>query len=238
LQKELKALKQSFEQLQASHDCLKDDHEQLGLAHTKLKKAHSSLLQQAKEKKTKKEQVIMTCDVGIICTIIDESFYKPIIVSLTNSSYSITTFTSSTSDGFTCDASLMVENETFKKEVNELTPALGKAYGGEDCLLMCLGSQRASLNKEGLGHTPDKGKATFAPHKTSFVKNNGRYCTSCKQVGHIKQYCKNKKSHANVSSIKFDSCYLLTNGTNGVKDKFVVHPCWAQRRRPLGYQRA
>ena len=80
-------------------------------------------------------------------------------------------FASSTSDGFTCDASLMVENETLKKDVNELTSALGKAYGSEDRLLMCLGSQRASLYKEGLGYTPKKGKAAFAPHKTSFVKN-------------------------------------------------------------------
>ena len=60
------------------------------------------------------------------------------------------------SDGFTCDASLMVENETLKNEVNELTCALGKAYGVEDRLLMCLGSQRASLYKEGLGYTPKK----------------------------------------------------------------------------------
>jgi glycine/serine hydroxymethyltransferase len=86
---------------------------------------------------------------------------------------------------------------------------------------MCLGSQRASLNKERLGYTPKKGKATFSPHKMSFVKNNARYYTSCKQVGHIEQYCKNKKSHVNVSSIKFGSCYLLTKGTNGVKAKFV-----------------
>ena len=39
------------------------------------------------------------------------------------------------SDGFTCDASLMVENETLKKEVNELTLALGKAYGGDAACL-------------------------------------------------------------------------------------------------------
>jgi hypothetical protein len=85
------------------------------------------------------------------------------------------------------DASLMVENEnyeTLKKEINELTRALGKAYGGEDRLLTCLGSQRASLYKERLGYTPKKGKTTFTSHKTSFVKNNGRFCTSCKQVGH------------------------------------------------------
>ena len=54
-------------------------------------------------------------------------------------------------DGFTCDASLMVENETLKKEVNKLTLALGKAYGVEDRLLMCLGSQRTSLYKGGIG---------------------------------------------------------------------------------------
>jgi hypothetical protein len=88
------------------------------------------------------------------------------------------------SDDFTCNISLMIENKTLK-EVNKLTRSLGKAYGSEDCLLMCLGSQRASLYKEGLGYTPKKGKAAFVPHKTSFVKNNGRFCTSCKQVGHI-----------------------------------------------------
>jgi hypothetical protein len=93
------------------------------------------------------------------------------------------------SDGFTCDVSLIVENETLKKEVNELTLTWGKACGGEDRLLVCLGSQRASLYKEGLGYTPKKGKATFAPHKTSFLKNNGRFCTRCKQVGHKEHDC-------------------------------------------------
>ena len=105
--------------------------------------------------------------------------------------------------------------------MNELTHALGNAYGGKACLLKCLGSQRFSLNKEELGYTPKKGKSAFALHKTSFVKNNGRLCTSCKQVGHKEHDCKNNKSHANLSSIKFDSCYLLTKGANGVKAKFV-----------------
>ena len=41
----------------------------------------------------------------------------------------------------------MVENETLKKKVKELNHTLAKAYGGEDRLLMCLGSQRASLYK-------------------------------------------------------------------------------------------
>ena len=104
-----------------------------------------------------KEHVV-TCDVGLTCDIIDESFYKPIIIAPTNHSCSTSTSSSSSSDGFTCDASLMVENEILKKEVKELNHTLAKAYGGEDRLLMCLGSQRASLYKEGLGYTPRKAR--------------------------------------------------------------------------------
>jgi hypothetical protein len=164
---------------------------------------------------------VPTCDIGLTCDIIDESFYRPIVVAPTNPSCSTTTSLSSTSDGFIYDATLMVENETLKKKVNELTHALGKAYSGEDHLLMCLGSQRASLYKEGLCYTPKKGKAAFTPHKTSFMKNNGQFYTSCKQVGHVEQVCTKKKSQALVSSIKIDSFYVLTKGTSGVKAKFV-----------------
>jgi hypothetical protein len=222
LQKELKALKQSFDELQASHECLKEDHEELGLAHTKLEKAHSSLLEQAKEKEIKMEQVIVTCDVGLTCDLIDESSYSPIIVAPTNPSCSTFTSISSTSDGFTCDASLMVENETLKKEVNELTRSLGNAYGRDARLLKCLGSQRFSLNKKGFNYTPKKGKAAFVTHKVSFMKSNGLFCNRCKQVRHIEQnYMTNKNKQLNISSIKFDSCYMLVKGANGVKAKFI-----------------
>jgi hypothetical protein len=221
----------AFGELQASHECLKEDHEELGLAHTKLEKAHCSLLEQVKMEKTK--EAIVTYDKGSTCDLINESFIEPIIVSSTNPSCSTSTSTSSTSDDFNYDASLMVENETLKKEVNKLIHTLGKAYGGEDRLLMCLSSQRVSLNKEGLGYTSKKSKAIFAPHKISFVKNNGRYGTSCKQVGHIEHYYKNKKSHANVSSIKFDSCYLLIKGANGVKAKFVGTSLLGQKKKAI-----
>jgi hypothetical protein len=119
----------------------------------------------------------------------------------------------------------MVENETLKKEVNELTRALCNAYGGDARLLKCLGSQRFSLNKEGLGYTPKKGKAVFVTHKISFVKGNGRFCNRCKQVGHIEEnYKTNKNKKLSVSSIKFDSCYMLVKGANGVKAKFIGIP--------------
>jgi hypothetical protein len=139
LQKKLSALEQSFDKLNATHEGLVEAHEKLGKAHTKLKKAHSLLLKQYKER------VIVSCDVGITCDLIDESFYEPIVFAPTNSSCSsssttTTTPTSTTSDGFTCDALLMVENETLKRKMDELTHALGKAYGGEARLLKCLGS--------------------------------------------------------------------------------------------------
>jgi prefoldin subunit 5 len=75
---ELKALKQSFDELNASHDSLKEDHKELGNAHTKLKMDHSSLLEQAK-----KDKVIVTCDKGSICDLINESFFEPIVVAPT-----------------------------------------------------------------------------------------------------------------------------------------------------------
>jgi hypothetical protein len=63
---------------------------------------------------------------------------------------------------------------------------------------------------------------TFATHKVSFVKGNGWFCNRCKQVGHIEQDCKtNKNKQLNVSSSKFDSCYILVKGANGVKANFI-----------------
>jgi BRCT domain type II-containing protein len=108
------------------------------------------------------EQVIVTCDVGLICDLLNESSFEHIIVAPTNpscsSSSTTTPSTSTTSDGFTCDATLLVKNETLKREVDELTRALGNVYGGDARLLKCLGSQRFSLNKEGLGYTPRKAR--------------------------------------------------------------------------------
>jgi len=134
----------------------------------------------------------MTCEKGSTCDLINETFFEPIIIASTNSSSNTSTSTSSTSDSLTCDATLIVENETLKKEVNELTRVVGNAYGGEARLLKCLGSQRFSLNKDGLGYTPKEGKEAFATHKASFVKGNGLFRNRCKQVGHIEQYYKNK----------------------------------------------
>ena len=70
--RKVKSLKQSFDELNASHESLIEDHEELGKAHTKLEKANSSLRKQVKKEEAKKKQVIVTYDVGLTCDILDE----------------------------------------------------------------------------------------------------------------------------------------------------------------------
>ena len=98
---------------------------------------------------------------------------------------------------------------------------------------MCLGSQRASLYKEGLCYTPKKDKAVFAPYKTSFLKNNGQFYTSCKKVGHKEHECKNKSKNANLSSIKINSFYVLIKGTYGVNAKFIGAPWMGSKKKVI-----
>jgi hypothetical protein len=43
----------------------------------------------------------------------------------------------------------------------------------------------------------------------------------------------NKKSQANVSSIKLDSFYVLTKGTNGVKNKFIGAPYIGSKKKAI-----
>jgi hypothetical protein len=73
----------------------------------------------------------------------------------------------------------------------------------------------------------------FTPDNTSFVKNNGRFCTSYNQVGHKEHECKTKNKNANVSSIKLDSFYVLTKGTNGVKAKFIGAPWMGSKKKTI-----
>ena len=87
---------------------------------------------------------------GTTCDLIKESPNTLIVIATNSSCRSSSTTTNSISTssvGVTCDASLEVENETLKREVDELTHALGKDNGGEVHLLKCLGSQMFPLNK-------------------------------------------------------------------------------------------
>jgi hypothetical protein len=70
------------------------------------------------------------------------------------------------------------------------------------------------------------------------VKGNSQFCNRCKQVEHIEQYYKtNKNKQPNVSSIRFDSCYMLVEGANGVKAKFIGIPIVGSKKKVIWVQR-
>ena len=59
------------------------------------------------------------------------------------------------------------------------------------------------------------------------------FAIDAKQVGHVEQYCKNKNKQPNVSSIRFDSCYMLVKGANGVKAKFIGTPIVGLKKKVI-----
>ena len=66
------------------------------------------------------------------------------------------------------------------------------------------------------------------------MKGDGRFCNRCKQVRHIEQYYKtNKNKQPNVSSIRFDYCYMLVKGANGAKDKFIGTPIVGPKKKAI-----
>ena len=116
--------------------------------------------------------------------------------------------------------------------MSSITPWLRPMVVRTACLCAWVAKELLSTKKD-CAIPPKKGKAAFAPHKTSFVKNNGWFCTSCKQVGHVEQKCMNKKSQANVSFIKLDSFYVLTKGANGIKAKFIGKPWMGSKKKAI-----
>ena len=74
----------------ASYESLMEDHKKLQKSHSKLEKAHSYLSEKLDNMPPQVEKA-KTCNIGISCDIIDESFYKPIVVASSNPSCSTST---------------------------------------------------------------------------------------------------------------------------------------------------
>src|SRR6185437_3932693 len=96
----------------------------------------------------------------------------------------------STSEKSFCDESLVLENEKLKKEVICLTNDLSKCNDSRAKLNHCWSSQKFTLNRQGLGYIPKKGKKAFYATKTTSVKKDGRpYYEKYKKMGHNKKNC-------------------------------------------------
>jgi hypothetical protein len=161
------------------------------------------------------EVVVVTKDVGITCDLLDSSTSDSQPTSFICDKCKI----SLENDDISCDESnIIIENEALVGRVNALTHDLEKAYGGKAKLDFILGSQRCSLNREGLGYLPKKGKNAFVKQKTIFVKECDKVCYKCHKKGHVKKKCPKFK---NVSLPCFEHCYVLSHNAKGVHAKFV-----------------
>jgi hypothetical protein len=163
------------------------------------------------------EVVVVTKDVGITCDLLDSSTSDSLPTSFICDKCKI----SLVNDDIGCDKSnIIIENEALVGRVNAqaLTHDLEKAYGGKAKLDFILGSQRCSLNREGLGYFPKKGKNAFVKQKSKFVKECDKVCQKCHKKGHVKKNCPKFK---NVSLSCFEHCYVLSHNEKGVHAKFV-----------------
>ena len=111
-----------------------------------------------------------------------------------------------------------------------MTNDLSKCYDSRAKFNHCWSSQKFTLNRQGLGYIPKKGKKAFYETKTVFVKKDGRpCCEKCKKMGHAEKKCNNNKA------ISFDSSYILMKDSNGcISAKYVGLPIYGAKKIPFG----
>ena len=139
-------LKKSHEELQASNELLKKSNE-------KLKEAHATLVAHEIEKNK-----------IISCSKCDELKCASCSPSSSNPSCS-TSNVSCTSDDSLCDASLIIENESLKKEIDCLSKDLSKWFGSHAKFNHCWASQKFTLNRNGIDYVPRRGNRLSSPRR-------------------------------------------------------------------------
>jgi hypothetical protein len=120
-----------------------------------LKEAHNSLI--AQEVKGK-------MSMGVECNILNISSCA------TNPSYSTCT-SSCISKDMSCD-SLLLGNESLKKEIECLSKDLARYFGSHVRFNHIWTNRKFTLEKNGLGYLPKKGKEAFIPKGKIFVTSN------------------------------------------------------------------
>jgi hypothetical protein len=101
-----------------------------------------------------------------------------------------------------------------------------------------------SLQREGVGYSPKKGKEAFVPQETNFVKNKGKKVvdetprenhgkgTFVKNKGNMVIGGSSKKNDVSFNIV--NSCYVLKKNSNGdVIAKFVGNPKTCAKRNAI-----
>jgi hypothetical protein len=178
------------------------------------------------------EVVVVTEDVGVACDLLDSPTSEPLPTNCICDKCKISLM----NDNIARDESqIIVENEVLVDRVNAPIHDLEKAYGGKAKLDFILGSQRCSLNREGLGYVLKKGKNAFVKQNTLFVKECDKVCHKCHKKGHIKKDCPKLK---NVSSTCFEHCYVLSHNAKGVHAKFVGTSIVGNKKKAIWVSKA
>jgi hypothetical protein len=202
------SLQNSFEERKTTHKNLKTSHESLNILlrtlkekHEELKEAHNSLL--AQEVKGK-------MSMGVECKILNTF--------PCSSNPSCSTSTSSCiSEDMSCD-SLLLEIKSLNKEIECLSNDLAQYFGSHVRFNHIWTNQKCTLEKNGLGYLPKKGKEAFIPKERIFVTSNVTYeeeeevkmCHKCKVKVHVNHQCKSKKT------VSLDPSYILKEDSKGV----------------------
>jgi hypothetical protein len=126
--------------------------------HEELKEAHNYLLAQ---------EVKVKMSMGVECNILNIS------PCATNPSCSTNT-SSCISEDMSCD-SLLLENESLKKEIECLSKGIVRYFGSHVRFNHIWTNKKFTLENNGLGYFPKKGKETFIPKEKIFVASNVTY---------------------------------------------------------------
>jgi hypothetical protein len=114
--------------------------------------------------------------------------------------------------------SLLLENESLKKEIECLCKDLARYFGSHVWFNHIWTNKKFTLDKDALGYLPKKEKEAFIPKKSIFVNSNVSFeeeekmkmWHKCKTKVDVNHQCKSKKT------VFLDPSYILKKDSKGV----------------------
>jgi hypothetical protein len=133
-----------------------------------------------------------------------------------------------------CD-SLLLENESLKKEIECLSKDLARYFGSHVRFNHIWTNQKFTLEKNGFGYFLKKGKEAFIPKENIFVTSNVTYeeeevkmCHKCMSKVDVNHQCKSKKT------VSLDPSYILKKDSKGVVcAKFVGRSLGCNKKKSI-----
>jgi hypothetical protein len=133
--------------------------------------------------------------------------------------------------------SLLLENESLKKEIECFSKDLARYFGSHVRFNHTWTNQKFTLEKNGLGYLPKKGKEAIISKEKIFVTSNVTYeeeeeevkmCHKCKTKVDLNHQCKSKKT------VSLDRSYILKKDSKCVVGaKFVGRSLGSNKKKSI-----